>query len=385
MPPIFVQSCSASKRRTLNGAIRYFLSENYTLYILIWGLGIILNSDVFFEKREKTIFKDGLLILGVLSVVDFIEHIAAGWNDPSKLRRIMLAINYSLRPVLVLGFIFLIKRKIDFKMFIPAIINFGFCIASIYNGCVFRLDADNERHIGSFGFIPPLIGITYLIILLGVNINGFRLSSFWERFMLLFMVAAVAAALAVGGIAGVQEIYNPSFAAIVVLYYLFCYSQLTRRDALTKLYNRQTFFSDSRNMRDEISGIISIDLNELKWINDNMGHAEGDRAIKTVSECFIKCTEYSDKVYRVGGDEFVVLCFGRGANEIKLIVQRIKLETEKAGYSCAIGVSLSREGMSIDDLLTEADARMYEDKAEMKRIAAENGTVLHLRENQKGM
>ena len=131
-----------------------------------------------------------------------------------------------------------------------------------------------------------------------------------------------------------------------------------------------------------ISGLISIDMNELKWINDHMGHSDGDEAIKKVSSCFMRCVSSDDRVYRLGGDEFVIICYGRGATEVSFLAERIRHELSKTPYSCAMGISMQRSGMDVDDMLTEADSRMYEDKAEMKRIAAENGRVLHTREKK---
>ena len=374
-----------TKEVIVYGAIRYFVVENYSLFTLLVGLLLMIRSDVFFDTRGKTVFKDCAFLLFALSVVDLVEHITARWSEPSKLRSIMCAMNYSIRPVIVLGLIFLIHDTIEKWLIIPEVINIVLCLTSIYTGWIFYFDSDNGKHIGALGFVPPLVGLFYLVVIVFISIRGFRINNQWERFIMIFLVMAGTGALAIGGIAGAQEIYNTCFAAVVVLYYLFCYSQVTRRDALTKLYNRQTFFSDAVNRLPLISGLISIDMNELKWINDHMGHADGDEAIKKVSSCFMKCVSADDKVYRLGGDEFVIICYGRGATEIKFLADRIRLELSKTPYSCAMGISMQRSGMDVDDMLTEADARMYEDKAEMKRLAAEKGRVLHTRESKKRM
>ena len=350
------------------------------MYVLVVGLMIIIRADVYFNKHEKTIFRDGMLLLIVLSVIDLIEHITAQQDEPSKLRRIMIAMNYSLRPAIAIGFIYLLNLKVKKRILIPAVINAGFCIASIYNGCVFSLDSENNFHSETLGWLPPTIGLLYLVMLLLLNIRILRLTVFWERFMLIFLVIVGTGALALGGALSAPEVYNPSFAAVIVLYYLFCYSQVTRRDALTKLYNRQTFFSDTHTLRAEISGLVSIDMNELKWINDNNGHAEGDEAIKSVSRCFLNCISYDDRVYRLGGDEFVVLCLDKGEIDIKLLVNRIRNELYKTDYSCAMGVAIACEGKTIDDMLAEADRLMYENKQEMKRRILEAGGELHLRD-----
>ena len=93
-----------------------------------------------------------------------------------------------------------------------------------------------------------------------------------------------------------------------MLYYLYTYSQYTKRDALTGLLNRQSYYSHIEKNGETIGAVISIDMNELKWLNDNYGHEAGDKGLATVSKCFKTNVSRRDKVYRIGGDEFMVLC-----------------------------------------------------------------------------
>ena len=87
------------------------------------------------------------------------------------------------------------------------------------------------------------------------------------------------------------------------IYYVFSILQVTKKDPLTGLLNRQAYYSDISSEPEEITALVSIDMNGLKTINDNEGHEAGDKAIATVAECFIRAAKRKQTVYRIGGDE----------------------------------------------------------------------------------
>ena len=136
---------------------------------------------------------------------------------------------------------------------------------------------------------------------------------------------------------GYDVLINPTYAAEVLLYYVYTYSQYTKRDPLTKLFNRQTFNRYMKRKERMVSGIISIDMNELKWINDTMGHDEGDKAIKKIAECILQPTTTRETVYRVGGDEFIVICCHGDQNHIEQLKLIRKSALDQVGLSYYYG------------------------------------------------
>ena len=73
--------------------------------------------------------------------------------------------------------------------------------------------------------------------------------------------------------------------------------------------NRQCYYADINNDKDKITAVASVDMNDLKKINDSQGHAEGDKALYTVATCLVQGNLSKKHIYRVGGDEFVILVF----------------------------------------------------------------------------
>ena len=172
---------------------------------------------------------------------------------------------------------------------------------------------------------------------------------------------------------------NKLFTSSIVLYYLCLYIHLSKIDALTSLSNRHSFYQDIATGGDNIYSVISIDMNELKFINDNFGHDAGDKAIAEVAKVLFDYTGKSLRAYRVGGDEFIMLYFGTSEEIVINSIESMRKQIDKTSYSCAFGYSIRREKESIDELMKLADEMMYKNKKEMKKQLKEKGVELHTR------
>ena len=127
--------------------------------------------------------------------------------------------------------------------------------------------------------------------------------------------------------------------------------------------NRHAYFADISNDPRSISALISIDMNGLKYINDHISHVAGDEALIAISLCFNRALKGRETGYRIGGDEFIIVCRKTSEEEVIALVERIKKNVSETKYSCAIGYGLNLKGdKDIEALLIESDARMYEDK-----------------------
>ena len=104
---------------------------------------------------------------------------------------------------------------------------------------------------------------------------------------------------------------------------------LSQTDPLTGLINRREIFEQlskevERMKRDRhVSTLVYIDLNEFKQINDNYGHKVGDKALQVFSEKMQALLRDTDRMGRIGGDEFVVLLYGTKEKEVERFFARI--------------------------------------------------------------
>lgn len=134
-------------------------------------------------------------------------------------------------------------------------------------------------------------------------------------------------------------------------------------DGLTSLYNRNKYIQILAEYRQQILekvGVIYLDLNGLKVINDQQGHEAGDALICAAARTMDKI--YPENTYRIGGDEFVVLALGIEESLFKEKLCMLREEMQKQNISISIGALWRLECSDLQGLLKEADQRMYEEK-----------------------
>ena len=152
-------------------------------------------------------------------------------------------------------------------------------------------------------------------------------------------------------------------------------------DELTGVKNKNAYQETECNLQKAIEtqecppfGLMVCDLNNLKQINDTLGHKAGDESIRAA--CHTICVIFSHSpVFRIGGDEFVVLLKGNDyTNREKLIVlfqehimQNIKKENAPVVAS-GFAEYLPGQHSSVSDVFELADSRMYENKRKLKTI-----------------
>jgi diguanylate cyclase (GGDEF)-like protein/PAS domain S-box-containing protein len=169
-------------------------------------------------------------------------------------------------------------------------------------------------------------------------------------------------------------------------------TELSLNDSLTGLYNRRGFMTlgrqlldSSRRKQPEI-GLLYVDLDYLKLINDELGHSAGDLAIETTARILRNCFRESDIIARLGGDEFVVLFMDTGGFTVDSIRARIndRLAEIIASKPLPFRLSLSLGYYStvlhyqtqIGRLLSCADSLMYEDKQLRRDVISEDDILL---------
>ena len=154
---------------------------------------------------------------------------------------------------------------------------------------------------------------------------------------------------------------------------------LAHSDGLTGLANRRAFDERmdgirSRNRLMHPIGLMVFDVNDLKMLNDKEGHAAGDALLREVARQLSRWFSGTGDVYRIGGDEFAMICDPCNTASYESIRKEIASDmlvraTDPTRFSLAFGEALftpNGELTSIDDVFAEADARMYRHKMEMK-------------------
>lgn len=149
-------------------------------------------------------------------------------------------------------------------------------------------------------------------------------------------------------------------------------------DSMTGLLNRRGFYrAVMEKIADYPNGYVlvaSVDLDGLKYINDNFGHQEGDFAIKQVANAIMKCSGDNGICARFGGDEFISLIFSDRRDDPSFIGFEQSMKNEiaemkrkydrdyKIGASLGTEVSVISEDIDLDSIMRIADEKMYEEK-----------------------
>ena len=133
------------------------------------------------------------------------------------------------------------------------------------------------------------------------------------------------------------------------------------------------------------TGVVYVDLDDFKPINDRFGHSAGDAVLQTVASRLLLCTRPQDTVSRLGGDEFAICLPRVGRNELKAIAGRIGdlldevhlVHGQQIRVGGSIGTHLPAFGESVTEAIGHADRDMYAIKGLRRALAAtaESGPV----------
>lgn len=168
------------------------------------------------------------------------------------------------------------------------------------------------------------------------------------------------------------KLYHVQNSIDITDYVRVCTEAIT--DELTGILNRKA----GKNKIDEILKkmgeeekftAVLYDINGLKWVNDTYGHLEGDRLLSYVAKTIDKELEESDFVFRLSGDEFIIIFMNKSAQEadqwMKQILVVLKDSRTEVGihydvtFSYGLATIQGREKLTVSDVLSIVDAQMY--------------------------
>jgi diguanylate cyclase (GGDEF)-like protein len=229
-----------------------------------------------------------------------------------------------------------------------------------------------------------------------------------QSYLIIFFALLTGSGAAVDIIIKTGSLTWPCFAGALLYLYFFIIQADSRLDTLTGIGNRYAFnefieklsrqnklgnpskgrerAGETRKLRlrnlfprkgpvRESWSIVMIDMDHFKQINDTLGHAEGDNALRDMVAIIKSCIRHSDFAARYGGDEFVLAV--RRENDVEALMNRIKEAMEnhnqknarpyKLEISYGYDIFTTNSGQSINDFLTHIDNLMYKNKEEHRR------------------
>lgn len=258
-------------------------------------------------------------------------------------------------------------------------------ITNYFTHFLFYLDDNNSYHRGPlFYYIMfacfSLFFFTFVMII--YNKKKIRKGHFVP--MLVFVFPTIVTSILAILLYGTAISWVGTTLAIFIVY-LFIQSQRLGTDYLTNLYNRRELNEYLQNhlrgrRNNEKFGIIMIDINQFKSINDNWGHTVGDEVLIAHSKILKSSFRSGEFISRYGGDEFIVVmeatCIEDVSVAVKRFINAINLfnttNINPWQLSVSIGYDLydpSSSDLSIDELLNHVDRLMYKAKLESGTVA----------------
>ena len=159
------------------------------------------------------------------------------------------------------------------------------------------------------------------------------------------------------------------------------FRSMANTDSLTGVRNKHAYSENEKAINQQIQAgeikklaLVVGDINGLKYINDTQGHAAGDQLIKDA--CALICEYFTHgAVFRVGGDEFVILLQGKGYDTMPEVISELNRKVEENIKNNAVVVSigysvLNQEDQQLRDVFERADQMMYKRKKELKSMGA---------------
>ena len=159
------------------------------------------------------------------------------------------------------------------------------------------------------------------------------------------------------------------------------FHNMANTDSLTGVRNKHAYSENEIAINQKIQSgeleklaVVVGDINGLKYVNDTQGHAAGDQLIKDA--CSLICEYFTHgAVFRVGGDEFVIILQGKGYDMMSEVINKLNRKVEENIKDNAVVISigysvLNQEDQQLSDVFERADRMMYERKKELKSMGA---------------
>ncbi len=350
-------------------SIASLILDNYIMIAELLGLWVLLESNVHLKKRTINVTRVVIALIFVEAVAWGVERYTREIGYLTWTRIILTPTVYLLHPVIMLGIMdmaeFLKGKK--FLFYLPIILSAPLLYTSQWTHLIYWFDEKN-LYIAADNimcYYPYFLFFFYVVmffILFTIRYTQYGTS---ERRGILICIIVSTIGVVLHIVLDIVVDYSTLFASLLLIYYLSLSLLTSKEDTLTHLLNRQCYYSDLEKCIDQISAVVSVDMNDLKKINDTQGHNAGDIALETVARCLSKNSIRKKRVYRIGGDEYAIFYLGKKEEEVKADIENMRAELAKTPYVCAFGYKMV-SNKNVDDAMREADQEMYSNKAKLK-------------------
>ncbi len=355
--------------------VKDFFITNFFLLCLVLGMSFMAIQNYKMRKKDALV---PVLIGGtalVLAVLVALEEYGKVLGNVA-LTTTMCMLGYIIRPFELLFFMELAgsKRRVLLSFLILLGVNVLVYLTSI---CFFYEPLSHlafwyevgpqgilEHHRGYLNFTSHIISAFMLFDLMLRSLLRLKGQHRFDALSILICAVFVVGSVILEMFSIGTNLLNTTIAISCLFYYLFLYVEANRKDALTGLFERKSYYSDLKRMERYITAVAAMDMNGLKEINDHQGHDAGDKAIVSCANSLNEAVGKNQYVYRMGGDEFLLLYLGKKKEDFEKTIEKIRANMAKTDYSLSIGCCYrDEENCDFEAMMRKAELEMYADKA----------------------
>lgn len=361
---------------------REAMKSYYAPLLILLFFGVMVFVDKLFSQKIKRLFLLEICLQLFLIAVTWLDQYFAFMGDNGfawRLRSITTCLNFAIGPcspmILVLIYDTGVLGKIPKIFYVPQIINFATSVLSIWSGWIFSVSTSNVYRRGPLFPMSLTVGFFYLLTLIVFSAKQQNKPN--RRAETTFLIAAFGG---IGSAACLEVFFGLSFmiwnvsSVCIVLYFLLLTTQKILYDSMTGTYSRTAYERRMEKLNFKLPYTVAmIDLNNLKQLNDRYGHSAGDVAICSVTSAILKQKSRHMKLYRYGGDEFVLVSSRNCEAETDRVLKTAQEQCSKVielPVSFSYGIAVHKSGDDIHKAILRADEAMYQNKAKMRDVKA---------------
>ena len=264
-----------------------FICNYYVTLCMIAGLFVLTAFDIFLDRTMIVKLRWTLVLLFLLLVFDRFEIYFGDSDHIQFLKTLSAAVCYTLRPMIEIMIVFIVKKDTKWWIVIPALFNAGVAFSGFFSGIAYSFDENGNFARGPLGVTPFIVSFIYLLYLLYISVRMFSKRSVQEGIAVLFGAAVIS-------FIDRGEYVDTMIAVALLMYYLYVYSQYAKRDAkinddLVKQLSEQTEAAVAANRAksaflSNMSHEIRTPINAILGMNEMILRESEDKDILEYSE-----------------------------------------------------------------------------------------------------
>lgn len=372
-----------------------FITNNFVPLVGCLLMSAFVMKNDRLSKIKRRFFMATLYLFVISLIFRNADYITSTYEHYTIRRAVYSALGYISRAMVIYGLIgtdlnlkYKIVRLLYFMLGIPIVITVISAVSVFFTDSVYSFTDTNHFVSGPLGWLNYLPVILYMIVLIGMAIHDV-LKKHYQHAIMLFATTMLMLAAILFEYFSFREFTCEAAVTMALMLYLIFFQNAefmnakkslehkAMYDSLTNLYNRSGYDELMKRFSKEgdlMVGMLVIDIDKFKEVNDTYGHDVGDRILKNTAKLLNVTFRSSDYVIRYGGDEFVVIMIGITeslAFVVKNKIESINVQIENPISSIpkttvSAGLAFSENGLS-QELFKQADEALYYTKTTTRR------------------